>query len=97
MLPWPVNSHDNIPIENVSNYMKIIKTIRDSRYSVLAKKQEMEKVIYNVWYGIIKDKVKGLMHSMPNRIEAFIRSKGDVTKTCVIIRLCYINGIALNN
>ena len=77
VLPWPGNSPDMNPIENLWEVAKneIAKEI------ITNKKQLVEKLM-NVWHHskLVKESAKSCIDSMPRRIEALIAAKGNITK-----------------
>lgn len=75
LLPWPVNSPDLNPIENIWGLMK-------KNNEILAPKDQNEliKFVKLVWDNISKDQCKKLVQSMPDRLRDVIKAKGDATK-----------------
>lgn len=77
LLPWPGNSPDMNPIENVWELMK-----REVAKEVITNKTQLiEKIIY-AWnhHPRMQETVQACINSMPKRIEALIASKGASTK-----------------
>ena len=75
MLDWPANSPDLNIIEEVWNIMK--RCMRSSRPTSLV---ELKELIVNTWSSIQMQELKSLAASMPKRIAAVIRAKGNLLK-----------------
>lgn len=74
LLDWPSNSPDLSPIETVWNIIK-------RKMSVSPKtKQDLWEDVQRLWYSTTKDVLQPLYESMPGRIKAVIKAKGDVTR-----------------
>jgi len=75
LLPWPVNSPDLNPIENIWGLMK-------KKLKILAPKDqnELTKFVNRAWYDISQDHCKKLVESMPDRLRDVIKARGDATK-----------------
>ena len=73
MLDWPANSPDLNIIEEVWNIMK--RRMRSSRPTSLV---ELKGLIANTWSSIQVQELESLAASMPKRIAAVIRAKGDL-------------------
>ena len=72
--PWPANSPDLNPIENVWGLMK--KEVEKKNPEDL---DSLEEIIQEVWDGLTLDYIKSLIKSMPNRLQRCIDLQGDVT------------------
>ncbi|GFV82785.1 putative transposase like protein [Trichonephila clavipes] len=76
LLDWPGNSPDMNTIENVWELMK-----REVAKDVITNKtQLLERIIYaSNHHPQMQETVQSCIDSMPHRIEAIIRAKGDTT------------------
>jgi len=77
ILPWPAQSPDLNPIENLWNELEI--RIR-KRKPMPKNKNDFFVALKEEWYKIDKSRLIRLVKSMPNRINAVIESKGNPTK-----------------
>lgn len=77
LLPWPGNSPDMNPIENVWALLK--KEI--SKEVITTKTRLIEKII-QVWnhHPKMQETVQTCINSMPSRVQALISAKGGLTK-----------------
>lgn len=77
LLPWPGNSPDMNPIENVWELIKR-EVAKDN---ITTKNQLIEKIIH-VWnhHPQMQEAVQSCIDSMPRRIQALITAKGGMTK-----------------
>lgn len=77
VLPWPGNSPDMNPIENVWSFMKhkLMKKNITNKHQLIAE-------INNLWYTDVelKDMCVNLVKSMPKRLKSVIQRKGYHTK-----------------
>jgi transposase len=77
VLPWPGNSPDLNPIENIWEIVK-----RDIGKKILTNKQDLMEYIIRIWHNNpeLTETIKSSIASMPRRIEAVIANKGGFTK-----------------
>jgi transposase len=75
LLKWPSQSPDLNPIEHLWAYVK--QELRNKRFR---NKAELWEKVQEIWYGISPELCKKLVHFMPRRMEAVIRSQGGATK-----------------
>ena len=76
-LPWPAQSPDLNPIENLWN--ELDKKVR-SHKPLPKNKEELWQILQKEWVKLEKDMYKNLVDSMPRRIAAVIENKGYPTK-----------------
>jgi len=76
-LPWPAQSPDLNPIENLWDILE--RRIRKHR-PIPTNKREFFKVLKEEWNKIDENQLIRLVQSMPRRIEAVIKNKGNPTK-----------------
>lgn len=76
-LPWPGNSPDMNPIENLWAIVK--KRMKNHKVTT---RQGLIELLIQVWHHDeeIKNNCKNLVQSMPNRIKMLIKNKGMHTK-----------------
>lgn len=76
-LPWPGNSPDMNPIENLWSIVK-----RKMKKICITTKDDIITKLIKIWHhdDEIKDSCKKLVESMPKRIESLIKNKGMHTK-----------------
>ena len=77
VLPWPGNSPDLNPIENI---LEIVK--RDVGKKILTNKQDLMEYIIMICHNNpeLTETIKSSIASMPRRIETVIANKGGFTK-----------------
>jgi len=77
MLPWPAQSPDLNPIENLWNELEI----RIRKHKPMPRnKNDFFAALKEEWYKIDEDRLIRLVKSMPNRIKAVLENKGNPTK-----------------
>jgi hypothetical protein len=77
MLPWPSQSPDLNPIENLWSEMKTMVRCRTPPPSNL---KELKKYVKQAWKELPPEYYKNLIDSMPRRIRAVIAAKGNAMK-----------------
>lgn len=77
LLPWPGNSPDMNPIENVWECLK-----RElAKENITTKVQLIERIIYHWNHNEkLKEIATNCINSMPRRVDALIKAKGGLTK-----------------
>ncbi len=75
LLPWPGNSPDCSPIENVWSYIgQKLKSLN------LTNSKQLFDAISELWYSIDLGYLLSLYKSMPNRVNQVIKNNGGCTK-----------------
>ena len=69
--PWPSNSPDLNPIENVFDWMK-----RYVKNKLPTSEEDLRQAIREAFGDIPEDHFKNLMDSLENRIRAVVKSNG---------------------
>lgn len=77
VLPWPAQSADLNPIENVWYYLKTQIGRREKKPSSI---HELWNIVLEEWELIPQDFIQKLYESMPKRVEAVFQAKGGNTK-----------------
>jgi len=77
VLPWPAQSPDLNPIENL--WDELVRRVRAHKPRP-KNKRELFTVIKNEWENIEIVKLNNLIDSMPRRVAAVIKNKGNPTK-----------------
>jgi hypothetical protein len=76
ILPWPGNSPDLNPIENLWRLVGL-KVNRAQPKN----ERELKEAVIDSWnHNVTPEIIHGLIDSMPDRIAAVIKAKGDSTK-----------------
>jgi len=76
-LPWPAQSPDLNPIENL---WAVVKRNLQKRKRQPSSLSALDRYVKQEWRAIPKDLIENLVDSMPNRIQAVIAAKGGPTK-----------------
>jgi len=77
LLPWPAQSPDINPIENLWADLK--KRVAKRRREITSK-EKLWEAIEEEWESTSKDQCQRLIESIPERLEAVIKNKGGHTK-----------------
>jgi len=76
-LPWPAQSPDLNPIENLWDELK--RRLRKNEYKA-KNKAELFNLIKEEWYKISTAIINKLIESMPRRTKAVLKNKGNPTR-----------------
>jgi transposase len=76
-MPWPIQSSDLNPIENVWRLMKLGILKRRHRIRSI---REMERVLLKEWDRITPADYRRCITSMPKRIDLIYKNKGSFIK-----------------
>jgi transposase len=76
-MPWPAQSPDLSPIENIWKYLKDRIARRRHRIRSI---EEMEAALRQEWAKVEPEFLEKLMESMPKRISQMLKNKGGATK-----------------
>ncbi|CAB5366696.1 unnamed protein product [Rhizophagus irregularis] len=77
LFPWPAQSPDMNPIENIWSYIEVKIRQRDSQPSSVS---QLEQWVKEEWNAVPADYYRNLIKSMPRQIQAVIAAKGSPTK-----------------
>ncbi|CAB5330701.1 unnamed protein product [Rhizophagus irregularis] len=77
LFPWPAQSPDMNPIENIWSYIEVKIRQRDSQPSSVS---QLKQWVKKEWDAVPADYYRNLIKSMPRRIQAVIAAKGGPTK-----------------
>jgi hypothetical protein len=77
LLPWPPQSPDMNPIENL---WAIIKKRRQKKYGLPKTEAELIEQIFDIWDNIEPELIEKLADSANKRISAVLKLKGKVSK-----------------
>ncbi len=77
LFPWPAQSPDLSPIENLWKQLKDAISVRRHQIRTV---EEMEHALRQEWDKIRKETLEALIESMPRRISQMIKNKGGSTK-----------------
>lgn len=77
VLPWPAQSADLNPIENIWYYLKVQIGRRERKPTSI---HELWNIVLEEWERIPLELIQNLYESMPKRVEAVYRARGGNTK-----------------
>lgn len=77
LLPWPAQSPDINPIENLWSYIEVRIRQRDSQPSSVT---QLEQWVMEEWDAVPVNYYRNLIKSMPRRVQAVLAANGGPTK-----------------
>jgi transposase len=77
LLPWPAQSPDITPIENIWSHIEVKIRQRDSQPSNVT---QLEQWVKEEWDAVPVDYYRNLIKSMPRRVQAVLEANGGQTK-----------------
>lgn len=77
VLPWPAQSPDINPIENIWSYIEVKIRQRDSQPSSV---RQLEQWVKEEWDAVPVEYCRNLIKSMPRRVQAVLAANGGPTK-----------------
>lgn len=75
VMPWPAQSPDINPIENL--WIDVKKAVQEAKPSNV---RQLWEVVKGAWSAITPERCQRLIESMPRRMEAILSNKGHTTK-----------------
>jgi transposase len=77
LLPWPPQSPDLNPIENLWH---IVKHRRQKKYGIPLTKDDLIEQVFDIWDNLEPELIEKLCNSAPRRLQACIEANGMQTK-----------------